>query len=301
LASARAQTGVSLEILVVDDGSTDGSAAIAERAGPAVRVIRQPPLGVSQARNAGTAAASGSYLQYLDADDLLEPGTLALRTDAMERDAADVVLAPWTRWEWQADGTFKAGATTHRTLGDRPDVDLLTDAWWPPGAVLYRRRVVDQIGPWREDLPIIQDARFLLDAALCGARFAYVDDVGLRYRVHGNASLSRRDPGAFVGDCYRSAAQLHDQWASDGTLDAKRRAGLVKVFGYVARSLFPIDRARFDEVLARIHTLEPHYRPEQPRSLRALSGLIGYRSAEQAALWWRRVKRASGVPAEPPA
>jgi GT2 family glycosyltransferase len=288
LASVFAQR-VPLDVIVVDDGSTDRSVEIAERAGP-VRVVRQPPTGVSAARNAGTAAAIGACVQYLDADDVLEPDTLASRLDALARSEADVVLTAWMRWERQANGEFASGPVVRRRLGSRPDVDLLVDAWWPPGAVLYRRAMVERIGPWRLDLPIIQDARFLLDAALQGATFAYVDAVGLRYRVHGDGSLSRRDPRAFIEDCYRSAAELHDRWRSDGGLDEPRRDALVRTFGAIARGFFVHDRSRFEDVLDRIHTLDDHYLPEEPRSLRALSGVIGYRSAEHVALWWRNLK-----------
>lgn len=288
LASVADQAGIEKELIVVDDGSVDDSAAIAERFGAIV--VRCPPSGVSPARNTGTARTTGRYLQYLDADDVLTPGTLTARLDLLEQTGDDVALTAWTRWERQADGEFVAGETVNRRLSSRPDVDLLTDAWWPPGAILYRRSIVDRIGSWRADLPVIQDARFLLDAALCGASFVYVDAVGLRYRVHGDESLSRRDPRAFVDDCYRSAAQLHDRWTSEGALDDARRGGLIEVFGYVARAVFATDRGRFEEVFARLRSLDPHYRPHRPASLRALSGVMGYRRAERVALWWRQAR-----------
>lgn len=291
LASVRSQRGVTFELIVVDDGSTDRSAEIAKTAG--ARMCGGARQGVSRARDTGTSLAEGRYIQYLDADDVLVPDTLAQRVAELDRTTADVALTAWTKWELDRDGTFVAGETIRRRLGDRPDVELLTDAWWPPGAVLYRRTVVDRIGGWRADLPIIQDARFLLDAALAGATFAYVDRVGLKYRVHG-ASLSRRDPRAFVEDCYRNATELHDRWLRAGTLDDARKRGLVRVFGYVARSMFAVDRARFDEVLERIATIDARYLPEAPRTLRMLSSVVGYRSAEHVAFWWRHMKGLTG-------
>lgn len=294
LASVFAQA-IPLEVIVVDDGSTDRSAAIAAEAGP-VRLIRQTAQGASAARNTGTSAAAGEYIQYLDADDLLEPHTLENRLTRMQETGADVVLTPWMRWERQPTGQFESAGIVRPALGERPELDIFIGAWWPPGAVLYRRAIVARVGAWRLDLPIIQDARFLLDAALAGATFAHTDSVGLRYRVHGSDSLSRRDPRAFVEDCYRSAAELHDRWQARGEIDEDRRRALVRVFGQIARSLFPIDRGRFDDVLDRIHSLDARYRPAAPPMLRALSGVIGYRSAEHVALWWRHVKASTPAP-----
>jgi glycosyltransferase involved in cell wall biosynthesis len=283
---------VPLEVIVVDDGSTDGSAAIARDAGGHVRLLRQAAQGASAARNTGTAAATGDVIQYLDADDLLEGQTLAERLARMSETGADAIVTPWLRWERQHTGHFESSGVVHPHLGPRPELDILLGAWWPPGAVMYRRDLVVRIGAWRLDLPVIQDARFLLDAALAGARFADTDSVGLRYRVHGPESLSRRDRNAFIADRYRSAAELHDRWRVQGELDDDRRRVLVRVFGRIARDVFPIDRTRFEDVLERIHSLDPHYCPEEPMALRALSGLIGYRSAEHVALVWRRMKAA---------
>src|SRR5206468_3043323 len=149
----------------------------------------------------------------------------------------------WIRYERGVDCAFHDGEPVTRQLGARPDVELFTDAWWPPGALLYRRSVVERIGPWREDLPVIQDARFLLDAALVGARFVHASGVGLRYRVLQATSLSRRDPRAFVDDCYRNARDVHARWAGEGSLDAERRRALLRVYGHAARVYFRLDRA----------------------------------------------------------
>ncbi|MBS0330449.1 MAG: glycosyltransferase family 2 protein, partial [Proteobacteria bacterium] len=85
--SVRAQSWPVHEIIVVDDGSTDATADVARRFGEAVRLIRQPNSGVSVARNAGAAAATGDWLAFLDADDWYAPGRVELHAAWIAEDA----------------------------------------------------------------------------------------------------------------------------------------------------------------------------------------------------------------------
>jgi glycosyltransferase involved in cell wall biosynthesis len=291
LASVAGQRDVTVEVVLVDDGSDDDTVAIAESiAGVAMTVIRQSRLGPSRARTAGTAAARGAFIQYLDADDELTPGTIGRRLAAIDASGADVAYCDWVRWEPDADGVFRETEVVADELGERPDVDLFTRCWWPPGALLYRRKIVDRVGPWREDLPIIQDARFALDAAVAGARFVHVHGVGLRYRQTPD-SLSHRDPLAFVLDRLRNARRAEEEGRAAGTLAQARRRALVDVYGSLARSLFVGDRARFHEVYAHLLELDPAFRPSGPPALRRLSALMGYPAAEHVAAAWRAAKR----------
>jgi glycosyltransferase involved in cell wall biosynthesis len=291
VASVVLQADVSFELIVVDDGSDDRSTEIASTtAGGKLTVIRQEASGVSRARNVGTAAASAPFLQYLDADDVLLPGTLAARVSALERSQADVAYCDWQRWRPGPGDTFGAGEDVRRVLGDRPELELLDDAWWPPGALMYRRTLVDRLLPWREDLPVIQDARFQQDAAFAGARFVHVARLGLRYRVHEHGSLSRRDPLAFIDDCFLNISDLHARWEAAGTLDDARRRTLLRGYSFVVRSYFQRDREKFDAALERARTLDPRFVPDGPRSLRLLSRAVGYRAAEHVAARWRAVK-----------
>lgn len=283
----------------MDDGSTDGSPEVVAAIGdPRVTVLRQAPAGASRARTLGTRHCRGEFVQYLDADDVLLPGTLAARVGVLQEHCADVAYSDWIRYERGPDGVFRDAAILAPQLGPRPDVELLRGAvWWPPGALLYRRALVERVGPWREDLPVIQDARFQLDAILLGARFAHVPGVGVRYRVRGAESLSRRDPRAFLRDCLRSAADLQDLWERDAGCDPERRRALLDVYAQVARGAWPIDRTLFQEAYDRLRALDPHYLPSGPFALRLLSRVLGYPQAERVAVAWRVLKRVARWPA----
>ena len=169
---------VECEVIIVNDGSTDGSQQIIEAFGARVRSLTTVNRGVSAARSSGLALAKGDFINYLDSDDVLTPGTLRARLDAIAREGADVVHTDWRKLVQRGDGRF--------ALGDikRPDVGAIAaDAeretargsfWAPPAALLYTRAIVVRIGAWHPKLPVIQDARYLFDAAAQGARFAYV-------------------------------------------------------------------------------------------------------------------------------
>jgi glycosyltransferase involved in cell wall biosynthesis len=86
--SVRAQSWPAHEIIVVDDGSTDATAGIARQFGGAVRLIQQENSGVSVARNAGAAAATGDWLAFLDADDWYAPARLKLHAEWIAEGAA---------------------------------------------------------------------------------------------------------------------------------------------------------------------------------------------------------------------
>lgn len=128
LASARAQSYSPLEILVVDDGSTDGTAALVEAAASQdsrIRLIRQPNSGVAAARNAGIAAARGAFVAPLDADDLWHPEKIALQMAVFARSTEPLgFVYAWSR-RVDARGCVGSDQGEPRLEGD-VFADLLT-------------------------------------------------------------------------------------------------------------------------------------------------------------------------------
>ena len=250
------QSEVSVQIIVVDDGSTDGSDRVAIECActdPRISIIRQPHLGASRARNAGTSNAHGRYIQYLDADDILEPDTLRMRVSALEQSGADVAYSDWSVWSCDGDGSFRISGVSRNQMGQRPDIQLLAQAFWPPGALLYRREFVERLGLWDEALFIAHDVDFLVRSALMGAQFVHVSVPGLKYRVDWTSSLSRSDPCRFVGEYYRIAVSVQTAWEAAGKLDSRQREALVGVLWHVCRA--SPDSAVVIEARGRIESL----------------------------------------------
>lgn len=187
--SALAQTRDDLEVVVVDDGSTDGTvAALRTRyaAEPRVRVLAQANGGTASARNAGIDAAAGTYVALLDSDDLFLPDHLDALVAPLEADASVDLAIGNAVYE----GRWGHGRTSvfHRSRY-RPPVDLADmceGLWVLPSATVWRasRLKALRFDPslrWAEDTEIL----FRFYAA--GGKAVAVDRVVTRYRHHDGA------------------------------------------------------------------------------------------------------------------
>jgi len=181
--SALAQDHPALEVVVVDDGSTDRSAAVAEAFGPPVRVLRHPEnLGLPSARNTAIDAGAGSILVMLDADDRLAPGCVG-RHVAHLRDHPDtgVVLG-------RQEIVLEPGCTTPFWALDPNTGRQLTHA---PYSVTVRRAVFDAIGAYDPTYRMSEDLEWLARCYTHGVRVDYLDDVALYRRVHSDNMTAR--------------------------------------------------------------------------------------------------------------
>src|SRR5579871_5753298 len=141
LASVFAQDHRPIEVILVDDGSTDDTLATARRWIPALRVCHQANAGPSAARNRGIAMAEGAYLAFIDADDTWLPGRLARHLAILnERPQLDMVLGLV-----QLDYGSEPGALRFRS--DNPAI-----AFFSFGAGLFRRELFERVGSLSEDL-----------------------------------------------------------------------------------------------------------------------------------------------------
>jgi glycosyltransferase involved in cell wall biosynthesis len=182
--SVLGQTFIDLEIIVVDDGSTDNTANIVGRVSDhRVRLICQGNKGVSSARNAGINNSAGQYLQFLDSDDLILPGKLAAQVPLLDADP-DVGLVYSSFRYFYDDRCDLAPPPWLRPPSDDPYRELVAGSMFPCHAALLRRSAVTALGRFDEELDSGEDWDLWLRLARTGARFLFHSDLLALYRQH---------------------------------------------------------------------------------------------------------------------
>lgn len=282
LQSVFDQDYASMEIIVVNDGSTDNTEQVLSKYYDRIEYIHQANSGVSVARNTGYSAAKGEYIQYLDADDLLAKGKLSIQIEALKNTNADVAYGDWIKFT-ETEQAFKELEIVNRELQGRAEIELFTDFWVPLAALLYKRTITEKIGTWNTKLPIIQDARYALDAALNKAIFIYTPGVMAYYRAHDSGSLSTKNKLAFMLDCFENAKQIDALWRKDYKIDTEKKNAVIQVLRFCVNEFSIHDNNEHKEAIDYILEIEPNYIPENSKGMSAMSKLIGYRNAERIA------------------
>jgi glycosyltransferase involved in cell wall biosynthesis len=184
--SALAQSRPPFEIVVVDDGSTDESASIAEGFGEPVRVIRQANHGESHARNRGLDVARGSHVLFLDADDLLAPEALARLAGALDGRPGAVALMGCAWFSSSPDRPDRTAVFQH----ERFYPGIIESNFAPPLCWLAPRDLVLRAGGFSEGLHWFEDWDLWWRVGLEEPELVPVNYVGGQYRQHANSQLS---------------------------------------------------------------------------------------------------------------
>lgn len=194
--SALAQTYARVRVVVVDDGSTDGTADLLRgRYGARIDVIESPHRGLAAARNEGIRSTSGEFLQFLDADDLLSTTKIEQQIARFRADpACALVHCAFDQFDDGVPGSRRPAPPSFvlKCEGQDPWRALLSGNFIPPLTPLVRRDAVTEAGGFDESLEACEDYDLWLRLAAHGCRFSYLPKVLASYRLHPDSMSQNR-------------------------------------------------------------------------------------------------------------
>ena len=186
--SALNQDYAPLEVIVVDDGSTDGSGRIMETYGSRITVVRQANSGVSAARNSGLRRSKGSYVAFLDADDYWQAEFASKMVAALQQSNAAIAYCGWQHVGLPGPRGTPFVPPDYEA-NDQKILLLLSGVRWPVHAAMVQRQVVEQVGGFDTRWTSCEDFAFWLYTAT-SQRLVRVPEVLAYYRHHGVSQLT---------------------------------------------------------------------------------------------------------------
>lgn len=272
LDSVLLQSFTDLELLLIDDGSTDDDYSRYAHQDKRIRVIHLAGTGVSRARNVGMAQSRGDLLAFLDADDVWFPGKLQAQVNYFDaHPKVGVVFGKFIRWQALPSGAFVPASSLMQDAGNLTHADPERSGWLYTrlldgllvgmNTAVVRRSVYETIGGFNEAMRQGEDYDFWLKASRVAEMHSLNGPVAL-YRIHGASAMHRLSSDNHLVNLLKAAAMrwglktFNDQSLTPRSFDER-----------LARVYFDHAYAHYwhgDRVIARAafwHALQRGHRP----------------------------------------
>lgn len=286
--SSLYQVNCNCEVIVADDGSTDGSLEILRSFRDKLKIISGPHKGGNAARNSLLEVARGEWAQFLDADDELASDKISTQLHYIDQNVDAVYGSVALQW-WKDD-------TMVNSLVSKPSRELDLYSHWfnwqlaQTGSVLWRASSLRKIGGWNETVTCCQDNELTLRALKHGLRFVQSDDAGTIYRIWSDQTVCRRDPSMLI----KMKTSLIDEmilWLKQQNKLCETHLEIAGEACFaMARSLYQIDpegakryaRERVDKKVFNFNKAPLHFK--------TLISFLGFSVTEQLASFVRKTR-----------
>jgi glycosyltransferase involved in cell wall biosynthesis len=287
--SALDQTYPNKEIVVVDDGSTDGSLDVIRGFGGRIRVETGPNRGSNAARNRLIELSRGSWLSFLDADDFLLPEKIARQMSVVASNPGiDVVYSPIIE-------LIERSGEMHRPSIEDEDLYANYIRWYPFGTIgmLWKKSAVLDVGGWKADQPVCQEHELVLRLIRAGKTFKSLSEPLAVYRKANGWSISRRSPLGTLKQKMALTESLEAYLVDLGQLDEKYCQAIAQARFEAARTAYAYDSGYASDLIQQIYRRHKSFHPRgaaAPFVYRIAFNTLGFRSAEAIAATVRRLR-----------
>ncbi|WP_026733926.1 glycosyltransferase [Fischerella sp. PCC 9605] len=291
--SCLKQTYPAIEIIVIDDGSSDGCLDIIKSYGDKIIWETGPNRGGNYARNRGFDLSKGEYIQYLDADDYILTEKVERQVRFLEETGADVVYGDWRYQRHLPDG--KTFLEDIKVSGTQADIlESLLAGWWvSPACLLFTRKAVEKSDGWDENLKAAQDRDFFISVVMSGAKVVYQAGCYSIYRRYGNVTVSTSSRVRCLESHLYILENTEQKLLEIGKLSTKYRHALAQSYFMIARGYLHIDYSKYLNFLDKTLTLCPQFKAnsaDRTAIYNLAQNIFGFRRLEQFVVWLKRFK-----------
>jgi glycosyltransferase involved in cell wall biosynthesis len=291
--SALGQTCTQVEVIVFDDGSTDGSLEVIRQFRSSIRWDAGPNRGGGYARNRLLELARGEWIQYLDADDYLLPTKVATQLQFLaERADVDILVGPTTVEYWSEEEVTRELLS----VPEPHDFWAMLARWTLPqtGVPLWRKQAILDVGGWNEDQPCCQEHELYLRLLIKGKVFSYCPSNGAIWRQWSDQTVCKRD----IPEVHRRRLQIEDRLEvflrESRQLDPLRLKAINQARFEIARGAWTYDKRLAKQTMNLVLASDPMFLPDGPAAPPAYATafkVLGFSAAERVAEALRSLRR----------